>query len=179
MNSYRLRVEGLSEPSETPMAEDITEADRRLYNIREALKTSGDIDFQEDRMISRKTMSAISNNEYDLQYNYLRYIGLHSVHSITAAVLLCRVDGVKNTGAMPLEEQIEVIDLLQGDDHKWNEPREVDDNALGVYEIALRRSEDVTEIIEILKRGIVDPEEVESLLDDMGAHPKSLLDGVL
>lgn len=124
---------------------------------------------------------AHQNGDYDTLYNMLEHLGSHAPYVIVGAVRGLRVHGLKNTAPPLTAEQMDAATSVREvilDRHLARIQLGPDDES-SYYAYAMTRLSEVTEILELMERGIREPSEIEPLLEQKRTVEKSLSGGVL
>jgi hypothetical protein len=157
------------------------EAHTRVTLLVKSLKESEGISVNDAYDAPQDARLAHQNGEYDILYNMLEHLGPHAPYVIEGAVRGLRVDSLKNTAPFLTADQMNAATSVRKvilDRHRARIQFRPDDES-PYYAYAMTRLNEVTEILELMERGIREPSEIEPLLEQKRTVEKSLSGGVL
>jgi hypothetical protein len=175
-----LRVVGLPQPPLEPNEWLLHEAHTRVTQLIKSLKESGGISAIEAYDAPQDARLAHQNGEYDVLYNFLEHLGSHEPYVIEGAVRGMRVDAKKNTCPALTRDLMAAASAVRAIILDLAQARSFfpEDESL-YYAFAIKNVDGIAEVLEIMKRGIMEPSEIERLLEQKRTVEKSLSGGVL
>lgn len=180
MSSDHLRTAGLPQKILEPGDDLLKSAYSRVRLLIKYLKKNKEISTSDAYDAPQDAIIAFQHRDYDILYNMLAHLGFHDPYVIERAVRGMRVDAKQNTCPLLMGDEMAAASAVRAIILGLvRERRFLPEEESFYYAFTIKHIDDVAEVLEIMERGIMEPSEIEPLLEQKRLVKKSLSGGAL